>query len=327
MMRASPAPVASACEAPDDARATLERFETSLDPARPAASGAEIVGYGEVSTVFAVPDLPGRLCKRMAGFRDEAAARDYVAVVRRYLACLAEACVRVAPTDVVPLAVGGRRPVVYLLQPRLDPACMGNQLLRSADDAVLRACLDRILAHVCDLARANRARSDGRAVTVDAQLSNWYFEPEGDGVGPPLLVDVGTPFMRLHGVDEVGTGLFLAAVPPLVRAYYRRTRAVERYLDAFFDPRRLLVDLLGNFHKEGRPDRLALAIDHVNRFFAERAADLGVRAILRPDVDRYYANDAAVLELFLRARRLDRFVRTRLLRRPYDFILPGRIRR
>jgi hypothetical protein len=34
-----------------------------------------------------------------------------------------------------------------------------------------------------------------------------------------------------------------------------------------------------------------------------------------------------VLELFLRVRRLDRFVRTRLLRRSYDFILPGRIRR
>jgi hypothetical protein len=327
MMRASPAPGAAACEAPDDARAILERFETSLDPARPTASGAEIIGYGEVSTVFAVRDLPGRLCKRMAGFRDEAAARRYVAVVRRYLDLLQEAGVRVAPTDLLPLGVPGRRPVVYLLQPRLDPGRIGNQLLRSAADAVLLACLDRILAHVRDLARANRTRSDGRAVTVDAQLSNWSFEPEGDGVGPPLLVDVGTPFMRLHGVDEVGTELFLAAVPPLVRAYYRRTRAVERYLDAFFDPRRLLVDLLGNFHKEGRPDRLPLAIDHVNRFFAERAADLGVRAILRPDVDRYYANDASVLELFLRVRRLDRFVRRRLLRRPYAFILPGRIRR
>jgi len=327
MMRASPAPPSAVCEAPDDARAILERFETCLDPARPAASGAEIVGYGEVSTVFAVPDLPGGLCKRMAGFRDEAAARRYVAVVRRYLDLLQEAGVRVAPTDLLPLCVPERRPVVYLLQPRFDPGRIGNQLLRSAADAVLLGCLDRILAQVRDLARANRARSDGRAVTVDAQLSNWYFEPEGDGVGPPLLVDVGTPFMRLRGVDEIGTDLFLAAVPPLLRTYYRRTRAVERYLDAFFDPRRLLVDLLGNFHKEGRPDRLPLAIDHANRFFAERAADLGVRAIQRVDVDRYYANDAVVLELFLRVRRLDRFVRTRLLRRPYDFILPGRIRR
>jgi hypothetical protein len=327
MMRASPAAGAAAGEPPADPRAILERFESSLDPARPAASGAEIVGYGEVSTVFAVPGLPGRLCKRMAGFRDEAAAHRYVAVVRRYLALLDEAGVRVAPTDCAPLRAPGRRPVVYLIQPRLDPGRIGHALLRSADDAVLLACLDRILAHVRELARANRARSDGRAVTVDAQLSNWWFPPEGDAVGPPLLLDVGTPFMRLDGVDEVGTELFLAAVPPLVRAYYRRTRAVERYLDAFFDPRRLLVDLLGNFHKEGRPDRIPAALDHVNRFLAERAPELGVRAIARADVDRYYANDAAVLELFLRARRLDRFVRTRLLRRPYDFILPGRIRR
>ena len=48
MMRAGPGPTAAACEPPADARAILERFETALDPARPAASGAEIIGYGEI---------------------------------------------------------------------------------------------------------------------------------------------------------------------------------------------------------------------------------------------------------------------------------------
>ncbi len=53
----------------------LARFEAQLDPARPeAAPGVAIIGYGEVSTVFALAELPGRVCKRMAGFRDGEAA-------------------------------------------------------------------------------------------------------------------------------------------------------------------------------------------------------------------------------------------------------------
>jgi hypothetical protein len=42
---------------------------------------------------------------------------------------------------------------------------------------------------------------------------------------------------------------------------------------------------------------------------------------------RYYRSDARTLELYLRARRVDRFVGTGLLRQRYDFILPGAIHR
>jgi hypothetical protein len=142
-----------------------------------------------------------------------------------------------------------------------------------------------------------------------------------------VLIDVGTPFLRRAGVDEIDLELFLAPVPPIVRGWYRRNRAVERYLDAFFDPRRLWIDAIANFHKEGRPDRIPLALARVNRWLAADVAALGARPIAAADVDRYYRNDASTLALYLRARRLDRFVRTRLLRRRYDYVLPGAIRR
>jgi hypothetical protein len=44
-------------------------------------------------------------------------------------------------------------------------------------------------------------------------------------------------------------------------------------------------------------------------------------------VRAYYARDASTLELSLRLRKLQRFLTTRLLRRRYDFVLPGRIAR
>jgi hypothetical protein len=90
----------------------------------------------------------------------------------------------------------------------------------------------------------------------------------------------------------------------------------------------VLVDLLGNFYKEGRPDRIEPALAVIGPWLAAHAAELHESAPIEPpEVERYYERDAAQLELFLRVRRLDRFVRTRLLRRRYDFVLPGPIRR
>jgi hypothetical protein len=309
-------------------RDVLARFEAHLDPAHPdAAPGVAIIGYGEVSTVFALRELPGRVCKRMAGFRDAEAADHYTETVRRYIDFLEAEGVRVVETAILPIERPGRAPVVYLLQPQLAAEGLGNQVLRCADDATLRARLDAVLLRIGRLLRSNRTRRDGRSVTVDAQLSNWHFGAGERDAGDPVLIDIGTPFMRKDGVDEIGVELFLAAVPPGARALYRRARAVERYLDAFFDARSLLVDAVANFHKEGRPDRIPLALLRVNRWLAEDVPDLGGRPIGAEDVDRYYRNDAKTLELYLRARRFDRFVRTRLLRQRYDFILPGAIRR
>jgi hypothetical protein len=249
----------------------------------------------------------------------------YVAVVRRYVETLVADGVRVVETRLVPLRLGRRRPVVYVLQPRLDPAQLGNRLLRDAPDATLGACLERVADVLLRVDRANRARRGGRTLGVDGQLSNWHYPPD---LGEPALLDVGTPFMRLHGADELDVELFLAAVPPIARAWYRRQRVVERYLDDYFTPRRVLVDLLGNFHKEGRPDRLPFGVARLNGWLAGHAGELeDARPLEAEAVSRYYRRDAAQLELFLRARRLDRWLRTRLFRQRYDFVLPGPIRR
>jgi hypothetical protein len=312
-----------------DARAILQRFEERLDPSRPTASAepVAIVGYGEVSTVFSLAALPDHVCKRMAGFRDAAAVERYLDVVQRYIARLSELGVRVAATVPVRVHTPASGEVVYLLQPTLGRTGLGNHLLRDAGEPVLLAAVERVLAYVHTLFRANRAPRDGRTITVDAQLSNWHFPVNGEEVGVPTLIDVGTPFMRLNGIDEMGIELFLAPVPALLRPLYRRARLVERYIDDYFDARTLLADLLGNFHKEGRPERIDAVLDHVNRWLAGPGTDLDARPLTRESVDRYYRKDAQLLELFLRVRRFDRFVRTRLLRQRYNFILPGPIRR
>ena len=82
------------------------------------------------------------------------------------------------------------------------------------------------------------------------------------------------------------------------------------------------MDLLGNFIKEEAIARLPEGIVVANEWLSTR----GFEPIQRPEVDAYYKQDAATLELFLRVRRLDRAAK-KLLRREYDFILPGKVKR
>ncbi len=321
----APAPPASAAfaDAPLHAAEQLARFEERLDPARPETSGAQVIGYGEISTVLALPGFPDSVCKRMAGFADATSVTDYLAVVGGYLECLRASRVPVVATAAVAVHTAASGFVVYLLQPRLDPARIGSDLLRTGSDAAVRSCVEHVLVLARVLVCANHARTDGREIAFDGQLSNFHFPT----VGAPRLLDVGTPFMRRHGTYEIDVDLLLAPVPLPLRALYRRARAVERYFDDYFDVRRLTLDLLGNFHKEGRPDRIDLALAHANAWLAGAGADLGVVPLTRVEVDAYYRKDARLLELYLKVRRLDRFVRTRLFGQRYNFVLPGPVRR
>lgn len=306
----------------------LHEFEYGLDPGRPQKSAIPpaIIGYGEISTTFLIPGLDGLACKRMAGFPGQDAATAYVGLVARYIGTLTRAGVRIVDTKACRIE-SRRRHVVYLVQPLLEPAGFGHKLLHTADDTTLLRCIDRVLEYALALHRWNATQTDGKEIAVDAQLSNWHFSISEGVASPPNLVDVGTPFMRKNGKHELDTRFLLAPVPQPLRWYYARKRAVETYLDDYFDTRKLLLDLLCNFFKEGRPDRIPLALEHVNRWIQARADDLAVAPVSSHDVEAYYETDAASLELYMRLRKLDRFVRTRVLGQRYNYTLPGPVKR
>jgi hypothetical protein len=169
-------------------------------------------------------------------------------------------------------------------------------------------------------------------VAVDGQLSNWSLATIGarpghaDSAPRPTLIDVGTPFVRRHGRHSLDARVVVSAAPPGIRALLLRFVA-DSYQDDYFVPRTLAVDLLGNFHKEGAPERIDTGLDVVNEWLS--SADIpGPRTeITSREVADYYRQDARLLGLFLQARRADRAVRTKVLRQRYDFLLPGRVTR
>jgi hypothetical protein len=294
----------------------LVTLEESLVPARPESTpGLRILGYGEVSAVLVLADVPGLVLKRMAGFADTPAAETYRRLVADYVAAVRSAGVPVLETRVLVVRRPGRGPVTYLVQPEIAQDRLGHRIMRTSDDATHEQLLHRVLDAV--LAVREHATED---VAVDAQLSNWYLAPGLEGM--PELIDVGTPFLRRRGHQAMDAEIILSTAPAPLRPIFRRLGTVHAYFEDYFDPRTAAVDLLGNYHKEGRPDRIDAALRVVN----QRLGPLGAAPITRREVDRYYRSDARLLGFWLQARRAERAIRLRA-GREYDFILPGRVQR
>jgi hypothetical protein len=321
---------------PDRLHAVLEDTERRLDPANPESGGhVTVLAYGEISAALTTDELPGMVCKRMAGFPDEASVSSYLDLVDEYLAEIATAGISVAPTRAVAIRRPGRPPIVYLVQPRMDSQTLGNRLLHTTDDEGLAMAIGAVLARVEQLGQRSAGRRDGVEVALDGQLSNWSFPPAGPAASPgpatpsgtdPVLIDVGTPLIRRDGRHRLDTRVILAPAPPGIRGLLLRF-VVDSYQDDYFVPRTVAVDLLGNFHKEGAANRIRLGLDVANDWLG-RADIPGPRDPITPaEVDDYYRQDARLLGIFLQARRADRAIRTKLLRQDYDFLLPGKVRR
>jgi hypothetical protein len=278
-------------------RALLSGDESDLD----------VLGYGEISTVLALDSSAGRFaCKRLPVFRSEAAVEIYRQGFEQYLARLVRSGVDVVESHLVVFPRGPERLTVYCLQPGLDPGGFVVRLLRQADReqalALWDALLERMLGAV------------GPRLGLDGQASNWVQHE-----GRLLYLDVTTPLIRdAAGREVLDTELFLASLPWALRGLVRRFFLAD-ILDKYYEPRGVIVDLIGNLIKEG----LRRWIDP----FLERANQQVTPAIGVPEVERYYASDARMWALLQRLRHLDRFWQRRVRRRPYAIVLPGRIDR
>lgn len=270
-------------------------------------SSLDVLGYGEITTVV-VCTIGGErhACKRLPPFATRREADRYAALFEEYLETLSRCGVRVVSSSLQSVAGEGGTTVLYCVQPVLPADRLAVRVLARSDDAraveLFECVLGRILAAVSP------------RVGLDGQLSNWMMD--GD---EPLFLDVTTPMLKDEaGRDRLDIGLFLASVPPPVRPLFRRF-VVPAVVDKYHEPRGVVLDLVANLIKEGQESRIGAFLRVANARLSPRLDEAEVR--------RYYQSDARVWTAWQLMRRADRFVRRRLLGRPYPFLLPGRIER
>lgn len=309
-------------------RGLLAAFEDQLDPANPTAGSipARVIGYGEISTVLEIGGQSDCVYKRMAGFHSVPEAEAHAEAIHSYCAALRDAGVDVAETQSLALHNDHGEYLLYLVQPQVPAERVGNVYCGRADESRFVEAFVVLLGHYTAIWRRNRACPRGEVLGLDGQISNWAFLPGEDDLPHPVYFDVGLPLMRRDGVEVMDVEIGLRPLPPPL-AWVVRVSFLGEVLNRYYDLHEVLLDLVGNFYKEGCPEKIPQALEIVNGFLAGPAQDLEVDPLTRKAVDAYYRRDAFIWRVFLGLRRFDRAVRIRLLRRRYPYVLPGRIHR
>jgi len=301
-------------------RQLLERFESGLNPQKIQMSEipATILGYGEISTIFKIEGHEGLAFKRMPLFSTRQSAEEYIFLFLEYNRRLAAAGLNLSGHDAVIVQVPDRPVVVYIAQDLLPADCFGHKLIQTSDTASSQQLIEQVAVEISKIWQYNSRSKPEVELAVDGQISNWV-RPDGAEESRLVYIDTSTPFLRLRGVEQLDPEPLLKSAPAFLR-WILRWFFLDDVMNRYYDARQVFMDIAANLFKEQRSELIPGTIQTFNRYLPEIAESLTEK-----DVQSYYREDKMIWTLFLTFRRMDCRLTTKLLRRRYEFILPGKI--
>ena len=299
----------------------LSEFEKGLNPQKPAESKipARIVGYGEISAIFEIEADKNHVYKRLPLFDSLVTARHYQQMYLDYCSLLVQAGLFLPAHDTRVVAVPGRPTALYIAQKKLPAANFGHNLIHHLDDDPSLDLIADTIREIVKIWNFNSASKPDIELAIDGQLSNWVRDSEN--YKRLYYIDTSTPLFCKQGVEQQNPELLLKSAPGFLR-WIIRLFFLQDVMTRYYIPRLVFMDLIANLHKEQKPELIEPAIELVNAKLPHDQAPL-----TKTKVDKYYREDKLIWIVFLGLRRLDRFFTTRLLRKRYEFILPGKIKR
>ena len=313
----------------------LRDFDLGLNPWHPQQSRvpARILGYGEISTVFEIhaEGLQGVAFKRMPIFNTGDEMDRYQTIYAEYNRLLDQEIGLRLPAYGSAAFKDAVFPVFYILQRQYPYECIAHRAMHLLTEAEVRALVRAVLRDLRKVWEFNRRQRDIQ-VGIDGQLSNWAiegFEPERPRLSEPVslvYLDTSTPLFRAHGVEQLDTELFLRSAPSFL-VWILRLLYVKDVVNRYYDFRLVAMDLIANLYKEQCPQWVPGATAEANDFFANEAADFQVKPIAEAEVRSYYREDAMIWSLYLSMRKVDRFLRTKVLHTGYPYVLPEEVKR
>jgi hypothetical protein len=270
-------------------------------------SSLQVLGYGEVTLVLRLETDRGAFaCKRLPTFPSRERFNRYAGSLAEYLSRLAAGGLHVAPTELHHLPMPRERVVGYCVQEVLPPERLASRLLAEQNDASATDLFERFFATV--------QRAVSPTLGLDGQAANWM-----DVDGQLRYLDVTTPLMRdARGRERLDVRLFFRSLPWALRDAARVSMSSSIF-EKFYTTRGVVLDFLGNLHKERLQRLVPGFIEQANRHLRE--------PLTAAEVAAYYRDDARLWEIVQRLRKADRLWQRRVRRRPYPFLLPPDVAR
>jgi len=295
----------------------LSEFEKGLDISEIEKSKipAEIIGYGEISSIFKVKGYPGWIYKRLPLFETKEQAIEYAKKYEFYVDLLKKTGLQL-PDDFYKVINGRSKVVLYLAQLEINKEDLCQNRLHSQSDEENLKMLQKIFLEINKVFQFNERHKNKIELSIDGQISNWAVEGEN-----MLFFDTSTPLFRLDGVEQMNPDLILSSAPKamiwMIKLFF-----LQDVMNRYYDIRLVFIDVIANLYKEQKILLIDSAIAEANKILS-----VGTDNISRKEIDKYYKEDKFIWQLFLGLRRLDRWFTTKIFKKRYEFILPGKIMR
>lgn len=317
----------------------LRTFEENIDTLHPDKGKIpiKILGFGEISLVFEIiGDQGGNIAyKRIPIFSNETQVTRHINAYNEYNRLLREELQYNIPESAAAwFYMKGKKNKITLfcMQEKLNPNSIGNKLIHKLPQGEIDVLIILILRELKKIWRYNKMNSKKIQIGIDGQISNWsligYREGENHVTeGSKLIyVDTSTPLFRINGEEQMEPVLFLKSAPSFLR-WVLKLFFLKEVVDRYYDFRKVVCDLIANFYKEQLPEFVPHLIEIVNNFFATEVSDFNLSPFTLQEIQKYYKSDKQIWVIFQSFRRLDRFLKTKILRKQYDFYLPDKIKR
>lgn len=301
---------------------TLYRFEETLDPKNLEDSevAADIIDFGEISVIFRLARQPDIVFKRMPIFNNRSSAEQYTVMYHDYCRYLTAAGLTLPETDTCIIEVPGRPVVLFIAQEKIPEDRLCHKLIHTLDRDACHGMIRRVIEETHQVWTFNQVSAPSVELAIDGQLSNWAFIREENA---PILyyIDTSTPLFRLNGQEQQNPELMLQSAPGFLR-WIIRLFFLDDVMNRYYIPKLVYTDLTANLFKEQTPELIPDAIRIINTFLADKGDLLAAK-----EVEKYYREDKLIWSLFLAFRKIDRWLKTSVFRKRYEFILPDKINR
>jgi hypothetical protein len=313
----------------------LKKLEKSIDTSAPEKGEVpiKILGYGEISLVFELVNNPEQIAyKRIPIFDNETQVERHIWAYNEYNRLLKEDMgLNMPEYDVAWFKDEEGKIQFYCVQEKFPAESVGNKVIHQLSDQDIKTLIllvMREMKKVWDYSKNHNTIDLG----LDGQISNFAiigFDPNNPKVDLDtklMYFDTSTPMFRVNGNEAMEAVLFLKSAPSFLR-WLLKALFLEETVGRYYDWRKVTIDLVANFFKEQKPEIVPDLINLVNKFFEEEAIDFEIEPLTLEEVKKYYKSDSSMWVIFQSVRRFDRFLKTKVFKKKYDFYLPGKIER
>lgn len=293
----------------------IQVFEKGLNPQYPEKSiiPAQIVGYGEISSIFKIKPYDAWVFKRLPLFTTKIEANKYIEKYNQYVTYLKKSGI-ILPLDDA-LIINSKKVVLYLAQAALNKTDLCQNKLHTLGSVEALEMIKKIFIEIKKVSNFNH-NNKNIALSIDGQISNWAM------VNNELFYfDTSTPMFKIKETEQMNPELLLNSTPKAMRWLIRKF-FLQEVMDRYYDLRLIYIDLIANLYKEKKSDLIDEAISLANDLLDKKTSKIN-----RKEIDKYYKNDKFIWQLFLALRRMDRWITNKIFRNQYEFILPGKIER